>query len=291
MSKAARELDLAVSAVSRRVSELEAATGQRLLERAGMGVSATAAGRILFERATHLLSAADALRGDMIDLGHGMAGELRLSAVSAAVSGQLPSDLAAFEASFPNVRIVLTEGTNSEAVSAVTERRADAALVVDHDIPHFLVRDYYAEDPVWVIATEGHPLFENVPESHRVPFSEVIHYEIVSLARGASIEAMVASAAALIERPVRKHMEVSRYDSLRRLVEAGLGVGFIRRSGVETYLNALRIEARPLADKWARQNIVLVRRPGAESPRVVARFADFIAKRGDNQRLATEASR
>jgi DNA-binding transcriptional LysR family regulator len=223
----------------------------------------------------------------MVDLARGMAGELRLAAVSPAVSGSLPDDLAAFEASYPNVRIVLTEGTNSEAVSAVTERRADAALVIDHDIPAFLLRDHYAEDPVWVIAAEGHSLFEEVAPEQGVRFADVIRHELVSLARGASIEAMVASAAALIERPVRKHLEVSRYDSLRRLVEAGLGVGFIRRSGVEAYLDALRIEARPLDETWARQNIVLVRRPGAESPRVVARFADLLAKRRDGRAGAT----
>jgi DNA-binding transcriptional LysR family regulator len=61
-----------------------------MLERAGRGASPTAAGRVLFERATHLLSAADALRGDMVDLARGMAGELRLGAFSPAVSGALP---------------------------------------------------------------------------------------------------------------------------------------------------------------------------------------------------------
>ena len=280
MSAAGRDLDLAVSAVSRRIAELEAATGQRLLDRGGGGTVPTAAGSMLFERAIHLLSAADALRGDLDDFGLGVTGELRLAAVSAAVSGRLPGDLASFERRYPRVRIVLTEGTSAEVLAAVIEHRADAALVVDHDIPAALVRDEYAEDPVWVIAVEGHPLFQGLAAGQGVRFAEVIRHELVSLERGASIEAMVASAAALIERPVRKHLVVSRYDSLRRLVEAGLGVGFIRRSGVEVYLGALQIEARPLAEDWAHQSIVLVRRPGNESPRVAATFAAFLAERG-----------
>jgi DNA-binding transcriptional LysR family regulator len=251
----------------------------------------TAAGRTFLARAERILDLAAALDRDLDDHAAGAAGEARLAAVAAAVSGRLADDLAAFERAEPRIHIVLSEGSNRAAVAAVENATADIGVVVDHQLPAGLERRAYAEDPVWVIAPDGHLLFEGVAPGAGVRFERVLDFDLISLKGGASIESLVASAATVIERPVRKHFEVERYDSLRRLVEAGFGVGFIRRSGIERYLGALRLDARPLDEPWAARRVVAVRREERAANRAADALFDHLARAGALPDAATGDAR
>lgn len=261
-----RSLDLATSAVSRRISELEDATGHILFDRSPSGVRLTFAGETVLRRAEAMLNLADLMMDDLNAQREGLMGEVRIAAVAAAVSGELAPAIAAFERKNPSINVMLSEGTNRETARAVTNGEADLGVVVDHQLPSGLVRAPFDRDPIWVIGPSGHPLFQDKP-SEGVRFQDAVEYDIISLVGGASIESLVASAASALERPVRKHFEVSRYDSLRRLVEAGLGIGFLRRSAVTRYLSALAIEAAPLDEPWAAREICVVRREAATPSR------------------------
>lgn len=271
----ARRMDLATSAVSRRISELEEATGHILLDRSPAGVRLTFAGETVLRRAESILNLAELLRDDLNAQRDGVTGEVRLAAVAAAVSGDLPQALATFERENPSIHVMLSEGTNVEAARAVANGEADVGVVVDHHLPGGLVRAPFAEDPIWVIGPTGHPLFAKKRKAG-VRFKDAVDYDIISLMGGASIESLVASAASALERPVRKHYEVSRYDSLRRLVEAGLGIGFLRQSAVTRYLSALDIEAAPLDEPWAARHLCVVHREATTPSRATQSMIEHL---------------
>lgn len=272
----ARRLDLATSAVSKRLADLEASVGQTLLERGAAGVRLTSAGETVLRRAEHMLEIAKSLSADLNAHATGERGEIRLAAVAAAVSGRLADDLAAFERTYPGIRIMLAEGMNFDAARAVADGTAGVGVVVDHHLPPGLLKFPYASDPVWVIGRKGHPLFDGVPPGQGIRFEQAIEYDVISMMGGASTESLLAAAATTIERSVRKHFEVSRYDSLRRLVEVGLGIGFIRESGVTRYLAALEIEGRPLAEPWADRQLCVIRREASEGGRALGILIDHL---------------
>lgn len=274
----ARKLDLATSAVSKRLSDLESRVGHTLLERGASGVRLTSAGETVLRRAEHMLAIAKSLGDDLSAHATGERGEVRLAAVAAAVSGRLADDLADFEQAYPGIRVMLSEGMNLDAAQAVAEGTAGVGVVVDHHLPPGLMKWPYADDPVWVIGKKGHPLFDGVPASAGIRFEQAIAYDVIALSGGASIESLLAAAATTMEREVRKHFEVSRYDSLRRLVEVGLGIGFIRESGVTRYLPALGIEGRPLDEPWANRRLCIIRREASEG-RALGIFIDHLIRR------------
>ena len=55
-------------------------------------------------------------------------------------------------------------------------------------------------------------------------------------------------------------MNVSGFDGVRRMVEAGLGVAILPATAAQPYAAAMRIGLRPLSDPWAARPLVIVTR-------------------------------
>ncbi len=278
IAAAARSLDLAPSALSKRLSDLESRFGHALVDRGPNALRLTAAGETVRGRAERMIELARGIDQDLAAHDAGAVGEVRLAAVAAAVAGRLAADIAAFERAHPRIRLSLSESDNLHVARLVAEGGADLGVAADFNLPAGLEKAHFVDDPIWVIAPLGHPLMAGRPAEAAVAFEEAVEHDLISLARGASIESMVTTAAMQLDRSLRRHFTVERYDSLRSMVEAGLGVGFIRESGVKRYQASLRIEARPLADPWARRRLCVVWRKISALSRAAGLLRDHLAR-------------
>ena len=79
LSRAAEQLYISHSAISRSISSLEKELGVRLLDRTSRSVTPTMAGELLYMRATKLLHEFDMIRIDVSELGKAKKGLLRFS--------------------------------------------------------------------------------------------------------------------------------------------------------------------------------------------------------------------
>ena len=99
---------------------------------------------------------------------------------------------------------------------------------------------------------------------------------MISLHQGGVLDEMLQQAAESIGKPLEPSLRVTRFDSLRRLVEAGLGVGFLRESSVKPYLTALAIDGAPLGETWARSRLKIVTREAAPLAPAARTLLDFL---------------
>ncbi|MEM6492163.1 MAG: LysR substrate-binding domain-containing protein, partial [Pseudomonadota bacterium] len=260
IAEAARREAVAASALSRRIAELEARLRTPLLVRSANGVTLTPAGETVREHGRRILDLVARLESEIADHQAGERGEVRIAASGASLSGVLADDLAAFETAHPRTRITLSETSSRDAVQRVEDGLADFGVVVDFQIPSALERTHYEADPIWVIGRSGHPVFDDAPPGRPIRFADAVQHDIIALEGGAAIDALTIAAASAIDRQLHKQFVVDRYDSLRRLVEVGLGIGFIRRSGFLPFAGVLAIDGRPLADQWADRRLCLISR-------------------------------
>jgi DNA-binding transcriptional LysR family regulator len=126
---AATRLHIVQSALSRQVALLERELGVALLERSGRGVALTGAGSDLLADALRVLAAADAARERAGRAGRGERGTLCIGFVAPAVYDLLPRTLRTFQATAPDVRLILSELTNAQAVAALVAGDIDVAFV------------------------------------------------------------------------------------------------------------------------------------------------------------------
>lgn len=105
VTRAAEKLNLAPSAVSRRLKDLEARLGAQLLSRTTRKMSLTEPGQVFFNRARQILADIDEAEGEVSDASHGLSGQLRVAAPLSFGLGHLTPMLCAFMEAHPDLRV------------------------------------------------------------------------------------------------------------------------------------------------------------------------------------------
>ena len=168
MAEAARRLDLTPAAVAQRVKALEHELATPLLARAGRIVRPTAAGNAVYTNAMAVLRAFRELKGAaMLDV---VAGELRLGAVSTAMTGILPRVLSRVNIYHPDVAFFVAPGTSQDLYQRVLVGELDAAIIVQPPfaIPKECAWQIVREEPLVFIAANG----VDISDPHRLLMTE-----------------------------------------------------------------------------------------------------------------------
>jgi DNA-binding transcriptional LysR family regulator len=105
ISEAARRLRMPISTVSRRIAELEAQLGVRLLERSTRRLRLTDVGSEVLEHARRGAEAIEAVEGTVSDHVSNVSGVLRLSSPPSISDSLMAPLVGAFQASYPDVRV------------------------------------------------------------------------------------------------------------------------------------------------------------------------------------------
>jgi DNA-binding transcriptional LysR family regulator len=104
-SEAARRLKMPISTVSRRIAELEDQLGVRLLERSTRNLRLTELGAEVLEHAMRSAELSEAVESVVSDRLSDVSGTLKLSAMPSVSDTLVTPLIAAFQASYPNVRV------------------------------------------------------------------------------------------------------------------------------------------------------------------------------------------
>lgn len=105
LTRVGRMKHLAVSAISKRVSELESQVGAPLLVRNARGVDLTPAGQSLLFYARQVRQTLAQLDQELGDYTTGVKGHLRIHAITSALSQFLPQDIADFVSIYPQIKL------------------------------------------------------------------------------------------------------------------------------------------------------------------------------------------
>lgn len=125
IGRAAEREFIAASAISKRLSDLEATLGTTLLYRHARGVDLTPAGESLLHHARSVLYSLEKMQGELSEYADGVRGHVRVHANISAIVQFLPEDLGVFTRAHEAIKIDLEEHLSSEVIRAVQEGAAD----------------------------------------------------------------------------------------------------------------------------------------------------------------------
>lgn len=260
---AAQRHHIAAAAVSKRMSELEAQLHTALLTRTNKGVEATPAGLALLGHAHRLLRDMDEIFVEMRDWSDGVRGQVRVCANISAITQFLPQEIATFLSRYPEAQIHLQERISARLVQEVLRNEADVGIGVVEVLPAGLESYPYRRDELVLITPARHPL---ATRDH-VPFAETLDFDYVGLHTGSAINLQLARASMDAQRDLRIRIQVTSYDALSRMVEAGLGIGLMPARVAAQYSASLGIRAIALTDAWRERELrILVRAYDALTP-------------------------
>jgi LysR family transcriptional regulator, benzoate and cis,cis-muconate-responsive activator of ben and cat genes len=162
-SRAAEELHVAQSAVSRQVGVLERELGAQLLERTTHDVRLTAAGELLLERGGALEQGADALWHEMRRFAAGELGRLTLGYSTSLGYETAPGALRALREALPEVAVAPVVLPSVELPDALRSGAVDLALVRCAGDEQGLERIVVRRERLGALLRRDHPLATQMP--------------------------------------------------------------------------------------------------------------------------------
>ncbi|MES2910944.1 MAG: LysR family transcriptional regulator [Pseudomonadota bacterium] len=286
IGKAAEREFIAASAVSKRLSDLEATLDTPLLYRHTRGVGLTPAGESLLHHARSVLFSLEKMQGELSEYADGVRGHVRVHASISAIVQFLPEDLGAFIAGHPQIKIDLEEHLSTEVMRAVQEGAADLGICNTGVGPGELQTMPYRSDKLVLIVPSGHMLASQGP----ILFEAALDYDQVGLHSNSSIYLAMRQAAADVGRTIKLRIHVTGLDAMCRMIQNGLGVGVMPQRAFELMHGMGELAAVPLLDEWATRDIQLVARDFSTLPVTARLLVEHLTQPADNAAPAKNKS-
>jgi DNA-binding transcriptional LysR family regulator len=282
IGRAAEREFIAASAVSKRLSDLEATLETPLLYRHTRGVKLTPAGESLLHHARSVLFSLEKMQAELSEYADGVKGHVRIHANISAIVQFLPEDLGSFSQVHPQVKIDLEEHLSTEVLRAVQEGAADLGIcnVAAGSNGHELQTLPYRQDELVLIVPRGHALARR---KKAVAFEDTLEFDHVGLHSNSSIYLAMREAAATAGRTIRLRIHVTGLDAMCRMIHNGLGVGVMPRRAFMLMHGVGDLECVALTDAWATRDIRLVARDFSTLPLTARLLVDHLRARAEGQ--------
>ncbi|MCP3441118.1 LysR family transcriptional regulator [Bradyrhizobium sp. CCGUVB14] len=264
IGRAADRESLAVSAISKRLTDLEAFIGAQLLYRHTRGVNVTPAGEALLRHVRTILLKIRNMQIDLGEYGDGVRGHVRMQANLSAINQYLPNDLGTFLNLQPKVKIDVEEHLSVHIVRAVAEGDTDLGICSSSIIPASprLETVPYRTDELVLVVPRKHALAQQCT----VSFGATLDFDHVSLHKNSSIVLAMRDAAAAANRHVQSRIRVTSPQAMCRMIENGLGVGIMPRRAFKLERSVGDLVCVELREPWAIRSLNLVSRDFAGLP-------------------------
>ncbi|MEO6984054.1 MAG: LysR substrate-binding domain-containing protein [Paralcaligenes sp.] len=221
--EAAEELNISAPALSRRIEKLESILGVKLFERSTRHVMLTNVGRTFLD---HSRSALDELEGAMLgiaDLAAQRRGMVTVACVPSAAYYFLPTVIARFTKSYPQIRVRILDESANTVLNAVINRQADFGInFIGTQEADLEFEPIFTERFVLAVHT-GHPLSRR----RKIRWEELCDERFMTVGKSSGNRVLIDSALAQSARRPTSFFEVAHVQSLLGLVEAGLGVAAV----------------------------------------------------------------
>ncbi len=257
--KAAQKLHRVPSNISTRIRQLETSVGIPLFHRDRRRLHLSPGGELLLGYAERLISLSDEARH--VVSGAAPQGLLKLGALESTAASRLSGILADFHRRYPDVRLELTTGTNDALVSAVAERRLDAAFIAEPPSARGLAWLPAFRENLVVISSEDHPPIATARDAEGqslIAFPDGCAYRRV-LQRWLKRESLATL----------RVLELSSYHAIVACVAAGAGIALMPEAVLDAMPQA-RVRRNRIPRAQSEMVTPLIWREGEISPPVQA---------------------
>ncbi|WP_415401835.1 LysR family transcriptional regulator [Tateyamaria sp. SN3-11] len=245
IAKAAAELNIAASAVSTAIDQVEAAFDLTLVTRQrSRGIQANASGLAVARKFERLLEDYHAILAEGADLKQALGGTLRIGYYAPIAPAFLPAILSSFVPDTSEVELHLDECDNDSAQEGLLNGTYDVILFVSEDVRPSIAFDVLIEAPAYCLAPASHPLATH----SAVTLAQIAQEPLVVLNRPVAA-AYYRSLFAAQDHEVSVAAYANSTEMVRSLVGAGRGCAVLNmRPLISTSYGGADVVELPISD-------------------------------------------
>jgi DNA-binding transcriptional LysR family regulator len=247
---------------TKHLQTLEAAVGEKLVERHGRSSRLTEAGEVVATHGVRVLDTLEAMREDLRALRDAERGTLTLAASTTPGSYVLPSILQCFADQHPNVDVDVVIGSSAWVANQVARRDVSLGLAGETDLPDGVRAESFLDDELVGIASPGRLKLRR----GRARLAELADETLLVREHGSSTRAVAERHLAKVGYRPAKRWELDSNEAIKRSVQAGLGVGFVSKLVVADELDRGDVIAFQVEGTDPMRRSVLLLRPDGREP-------------------------
>lgn len=279
MTAAADKLFLTQPAVSQQMKNLEDELGVELVVRGSKQIKTTAQGEVLYEHAKKILSLAQQAEISIKSVGAQLRGQLRigtLNTIGLHLMSPVVSRLLKFN---PDFKIKVDYAKGEDLIAAYEKNELDVVVLPDVETNYGKVLKETAshillKEEMWLVGSgkdEFYPATVSMKDIAKIPYvhfsHEFPHFDKMLAEKLGTVPAV---------------FESSNVGTLKRVIENGLGIGFLPAHSVKKQIRGGRLNKIQILDFEYKTEFIYYRRekgPSAKTAEIL-----FQAMTGDQER-------
>jgi molybdate transport repressor ModE-like protein len=225
ISAAAEACRISQPSATKQLKTLEAAVGEKLVERNGRASRVTGAGELVVAHAARVLDTLQGLQEELGALRGAETGTLALAASTTSGTYVVPAILQCFADRHPGVDVDISIGSSAWVAERVAKREFSLGIAGEVELPTGVRAEPFLDDELVGIAAPDRIKLRR----GRAPIPELERWTLLVREPGSSTRAVAERYLARSGYHPANRWELDSNEAIKRSVQAGLGVGFLSR--------------------------------------------------------------
>src|SRR4051794_30957534 len=225
ISAAAETCRIGQPSATKHLKTLEAAVGDKLVERNGRSSQLTEAGEGVAAHAARVLDTLQAMQEDLQALRGAEIGTLALAASTTPGAYVLPSILQCFAERHPGVDVDIAIGSSTWVAERVGKREYSLGIAGEVDLPDGVRAEPFLDDELVGIAAPDRIKLRR----GKIAIAELSRWTLLVREVGSSTRVVADRHLARAGYRPTNRWELDSNEAIKRSVQAGLGVGFVSK--------------------------------------------------------------
>ena len=247
LTQAAKKTFISPAAASTRIKKLESQLCTRLFYRHNKGMQLTDDGLKLLSHARSILGQVQQVKSCFSQSRSDASGHVRIYANTTAVTDFLPEILAEFLIQRPEVTIDLQECLNKEIIRGVVSGTTDIGILAGPILAEAIEVIPFSTDRLTVVTPVNHPLMRK----KSIKFAETLSHPYIGFHSGSTLGDFLSDLQSKMGITMDTRVNVSGFESVCRMVEAGVGISIIPESSANRHQRTMNIHKIYLDELWA----------------------------------------
>lgn len=247
--EASERLNVAPSALSRQIQNLEYELGMPLFERRPRGMTLTPAGEIYARYAQAVNLETDRVRSELEELRGLRRGIVRVAAVEGAVADILTNAVARFRVKYPGIRVNLVTIGTDDVIASVRDGKVDVGVSF-HAQPDAAVRFVRRiRDPLAALVHPDHALAQR----RQVTLTEILSFPVAVPEPGFGIRRLIDEQCRRLGQSMTPALETNSIEALRGFARSGAGITMLPGMSFQREIRNGVVAAIPISDRALNQ--------------------------------------
>jgi len=272
--RAAQSLHITQTALSRRIQNLEAFLGIRLVERTTRSVSLTSIGHSFLPQARRSLTDLAMALVEIRETGKSLRGDVTIACVPTVGVHYLPRIVQQYAARHPDNRIRILDHASSDVVAAVLRREAEFGISMQGSHERGLTSIPLLKDRFVLVCRDDHALSGRT----RLSWRQLEPHALILAGAESGNRPLLDLTLEKQEITLRSFYEVQRSSTAVGMVAEGCGVAVVPELAVQKGAYP-RIRVIPLVDPVISRKLVLLSRTMAQLTPAAQALYDLIRRR------------